>query len=179
MNRRSNKRGNSRASTTSRRISPTILAVILGCSLAMPLLARETITITASSTQPRAADATINQASPNTNITGNPTLTVESRTGNRNQRALIEFDFSTLPNVGIKAATMTLQVTSTNATAVEPDVTYNGFLIPGSFAGPFSAQRTFPVLGTPISQRQMTGNWLVRASLDGQPIATQAVELTP
>jgi hypothetical protein len=58
-------------------------------------------------------------------------------------------------------------------------VTQDGFLIPGSSAGPFSAQRTFPVLGTPISQRQMTGNWSVRASLDGQPIATQTVELTP
>ena len=58
-------------------------------------------------------------------------------------------------------------------------VTQDGFLIPGSSAGPFSAQRTFPVVGTAISQRHMTGNWSVRASLDGQPIATQFVELTP
>jgi hypothetical protein len=106
----------------------------------MPLLARETITLTASSSQPRAADATINQASPNNNFTGNPTLTVESRNANRNQRALIQFDLSSLPNVGIKAATLTLQVTSTNASNAnkrtygvygitsyfhQPDVTWN------------------------------------------------------
>jgi len=58
-------------------------------------------------------------------------------------------------------------------------VTQDGFLILRSSAGPFSAQRTFPVVGTAISQRQMTGNWSVRASLDGQPVATQFVELTP
>jgi hypothetical protein len=58
-------------------------------------------------------------------------------------------------------------------------VTQGGFLVSGSSAGPFSAQRTFPVVGTAISQRQMTGNWSIRASLDGQPVATQFVEFTP
>jgi outer membrane protein assembly factor BamB len=197
MNRRSNERENSRGSTASRRISPPILAVILGCSLAMHLLARETITITASSTQPRAADATINQASPNTNITGNSTLTVESRNTNRNQRALIEFDFSTLPNVGIKAATMTLQVTSTNATAGntrtygaygitsyfhEPDVTYNTRVanLPWGAAGgdiPNTATGTAAVSGTGPAQFTITSevqNWYNGSGNYGMLIRDQA-----
>jgi hypothetical protein len=80
-------------------------------------------------------------------------------------------------NVSAGNHTETLQLLIPGGAAYR--VTQDGFLIPGSSAGPFSAQRTFPVLGTPISQRQMTGNWSLRASLDGQPIATQTVELTP
>lgn len=56
-------------------------------------------------------------------------------------------------------------------------VTQTGFLIPGSNAGSFSTHRTFPVVGTAISQRRITGSWSVRASIDGQPIATRFVEL--
>lgn len=135
MNSAKKETGNSRGSTASRRISSPILALALGCSLAMPLLARETITITANNTQPRAADATINQASPNNNFTGNSTVTVESRSANRNQRALIEFDLSTLPNVGIKAAALTLQVTSTNASAGNTR-TYGAYRVTSFFHQP-------------------------------------------
>jgi hypothetical protein len=56
-------------------------------------------------------------------------------------------------------------------------VTQTGFLIPGSSAGSFSTLRSFPVVGTAISQRRITGSWSVRASIDGQPIATRFVEL--
>jgi hypothetical protein len=80
-------------------------------------------------------------------------------------------------NVSAGTHTETLELLIPGGAAYR--VTQDGFLIAGSSAGPFSAHRTFPVLGTPISQRQMTGNWSVRASLDGQPIATQSVELTP
>jgi len=127
--------GKSQIACTSRHVSPAIVAVLLGSSLAMPLLARETITITANSSQPRAADATINQASPNNNFTGNPTLTVESRNANGNQRALIQFDLSILPNVGIKAATVTLEVTSTNASNANTR-TYGAYAIASYFHQP-------------------------------------------
>jgi len=58
-------------------------------------------------------------------------------------------------------------------------VTQAGFLIPGSSTGSISTHRTFPVVGTAISLRQIRGNWSMRASLDGQPVATQMVELNP
>jgi hypothetical protein len=57
-------------------------------------------------------------------------------------------------------------------------VTQSAFLISGSSSGSFSTRRTFPVSGTPISQRRITGNWSVRVSLDGQLIATQILELS-
>jgi hypothetical protein len=115
------------------RLSPQIAAglVLLGL-LAAPLVARETIQIITSSTQPRAGDATINQGSPNTNIAGAQTLTVESLQGNKNQRALLQFDLSSLPNVAIKAASLTLSVTSTNATAAKSR-TYGAFPLTSLF----------------------------------------------
>jgi hypothetical protein len=58
-------------------------------------------------------------------------------------------------------------------------VTQSGFLILGSSPGSYTATRILPVDGTPIRQRQITGEWTVRVSLDGQAITTQAVELNP
>jgi hypothetical protein len=80
--------------------------------LAVPLIARETIVLqkSATDTQARGGDATLNQASPNSNNVG-PTLTVESL-ASANQRAIVEFDLSRIPNVGIKQALLTLHVTT-------------------------------------------------------------------
>jgi hypothetical protein len=58
-------------------------------------------------------------------------------------------------------------------------VTQGGFLIPTGGAGSFSLTRKLAVAGTPISLRHMTGEWAVRATLDGQVVATQSVELNP
>ena len=78
--------------------------------LAAPLIARETIVLQKSATdaQARGGDATLNQASPNSNNVG-ATLTVES-SASANQRAIGEFDLSRIPNVGIKQALLTLHV---------------------------------------------------------------------
>ena len=78
--------------------------------LAAPLIARETIVLqkSATDTQARGGDATLNQASPNSNNVG-PTLTVES-SASAKQRAIVEFDLSRIPNVGIKQALLTLHV---------------------------------------------------------------------
>jgi hypothetical protein len=78
--------------------------------LAAPLIARETIVLQKSATdaQARGGDATLNQGSPNSNNVG-PTLTVESL-ASANQRAIVEFDLSRIPNVGIKQALLTLHV---------------------------------------------------------------------
>ncbi|MGB0034720.1 MAG: hypothetical protein WBP79_04510 [Candidatus Acidiferrales bacterium] len=57
--------------------------------------------------------------------------------------------------------------------------TQTGFLISDATGGSFSSSRVLPVVGTWIPQRHLTGQWSVRASLDGQPIATQPVEFTP
>jgi hypothetical protein len=97
------------------------LALALG--LAAPVIARETIVLqkSATDTQARGADATLNQASATTNNVG-PTLTVASAT-NAAERALVEFDLSRIPNVGIKAATLTLHVITPPAATV----TYEAF----------------------------------------------------
>src|ERR1700758_1783379 len=80
--------------------------VSLGLSLllAAPVLAREFIAIHSTAAQVRGADATIDQASPNANSGGAATLTVESNNGASNQRAIVQFDLSSLPNVAIKQA---------------------------------------------------------------------------
>lgn len=45
--------------------------------------------------------------------------------------------------------------------------------------GSFTTTRILPVAATWIPQRQITGDWTVRVSLDGQVIATQVVQLNP
>src|ERR1700735_5075416 len=91
--------------------------------LAAPVIARETIVLQKSATDPQArgADATLNQATPTVNNVGN-TLTVSGVNG-ANDRAIVEFDLSRIPNVGIKAATLTLHV----ITPPSGTVTYDAF----------------------------------------------------
>src|SRR5580700_7077243 len=93
--------------------------------IAVPVIARETIVLQKSGTDPQArgADATLNQALPNGNNVGN-TLTVASATG-ASQHAIVEFDLSRIPNVGIKQAMLTLHVTS----APGGSVTYGAYNI--------------------------------------------------
>jgi hypothetical protein len=89
-----------------------LLCLGLSLFLAEPMLAREVIAIHSTATQVRAADATISQALPTTNFGGGTSLTVESNKGNSNQRAIVEFDLSVLPNVAIKQALLTMHATS-------------------------------------------------------------------
>ncbi len=89
-----------------------LLCLGLSLFLAGPMLAREVIAIHSTATQVRAADATISEASPTTNFGGGTSLTVESNRGNSNQRAIVEFDLSVLPNVAIKQALLTMHATS-------------------------------------------------------------------
>ncbi len=86
--------------------------------IAAPVIARETIVLQKSGTDPQArgADATLNQASPTSNNVGN-TVTVASATG-ASERAIIEFDLSRIPNVAIKQALLTLHVTAPPAGSV-------------------------------------------------------------
>lgn len=115
-----------------------MLSLALMCLLAAPLPARETIQIHSTAAQTRAADATITQNTPAINSGGNPSLSVTSRNANRNQRAIVEFDLSTLPNIGVKQATLVMHVTTPPAGNRsygayplatffrESDVTWNG-----------------------------------------------------
>jgi hypothetical protein len=93
--------------------------------IAAPVIARETIVLQKSGTDPqaRAADATLLQATPGTNDVGN-TITVSGK-NNANQNAILEFDLSRIPNVGVKAATLTLNVT----TPPSNNVTYGAYPI--------------------------------------------------
>lgn len=105
---------------------------LLICALLLPAgaAARERKTLQKVSTAPadpqtRAADSWIDQANRTNNHGGDATLQVQSRNGNRNQRALVEFDLSSIPNSGIKLATLTLFL----STAPTASRTYNAHRI--------------------------------------------------
>ena len=53
------------------------------------------------------------------------------------------------------------------------------FLVADSSQSAMTVTRTLPVAGSWISQRQITGEWSVRVSLDGSAITSQAVQLNP
>jgi hypothetical protein len=53
------------------------------------------------------------------------------------------------------------------------------FLVADSSQSAMTVSRTLPVAGAWISQRQITGEWSVRVSLDGTAITSQAVQLNP
>jgi len=97
-----------------------ILAALLVISIAATpqLLAREQFKIqkSAANTQLRAADATLDHGNPNTADGALSTLTVATSTGTTNKRALVEFDFSALPLVGMKVANMVLFIQTPPAT---------------------------------------------------------------
>jgi hypothetical protein len=117
----------------------------LGLSLFMagPILAREVIAIHSTAAQVRGADATIDQANPGTNSGGAASLTVESHNANSNQRAIVEFDLSVLPNVAIKQALLTMHATSS---------TTNGF------------PRTYGAFGLTSFSRESDVTWNTRVA---------------
>jgi hypothetical protein len=57
--------------------------------------------------------------------------------------------------------------------------TQTAFLTDASSSGLFAATRVLPVAGAWIQQRQITGDWLVRVSLDDQVVTSQMVALNP
>src|ERR1700691_983859 len=102
------------------------LALGLALLPAAPVIARETIVLQKSGTdsQARGADATLIQATPNSNNVGN-TLTVASATG-ANELAVIEFVLARIPNVDIKQAMLTLHVTAARQASADAQ-TYQAF----------------------------------------------------
>jgi hypothetical protein len=93
-----------------------LLSLVLSLLLAAPLMAREVIAIHSTAAQARGADTTIDQANPGTNSGSATTLTVQSLIGSANQRSIVQFDLSTLPNVAIKQALMVMHATSSTTT---------------------------------------------------------------
>ncbi|MGH9714366.1 MAG: hypothetical protein ACRD5M_13800 [Candidatus Acidiferrales bacterium] len=57
--------------------------------------------------------------------------------------------------------------------------TQTAFLTDSTSAHSLATTRLLPVAGTWIPQRQITGDWLVRVSLDGQVITSQMVAFNP
>jgi hypothetical protein len=55
----------------------------------------------------------------------------------------------------------------------------SSFLVSDASQSSLTTKRTLPVAGAWISQRQITGEWSVRVSLDGKAITTQTVQLNP
>ena len=94
--------------------------ILLLCALllaAAPALAREQVVLqkTATNPQTRAADAWLDQGSLTTNHGSDTTLQVQSWSNNRNQRALVLFDLSSVPSSGIKVATLSLWMSTAPA----------------------------------------------------------------
>jgi hypothetical protein len=91
--------------------------------------AREKKTLQKSPTdlQAKAADTYLDQSAPTIANGNSSSLRVQSSTGASNQRTIVLFDFSSLPNVGIKSATLTLQV-KTSLTIAR---TYNAHQVTG------------------------------------------------
>ncbi|MHB8410447.1 MAG: DNRLRE domain-containing protein [Candidatus Acidiferrales bacterium] len=113
--------------------SRILLGVFLALCLGVPVSAREKKIIQKSATDPqlRAAETFLDQANPTTVNAGQTILRVQSLL-NANKRAIVQFDFSSLPNVGIKSAILTLHV----ATAPESTFTYNAFPLLSFFNQP-------------------------------------------
>lgn len=86
-----------------------LLCLFLTLALVLPLNAREEVILQKSGTNPqtRAAEDFLDQANPNT-VNANALQVRSSR--NANRRALVLFDFSQLPDVGIKSARLMLTV---------------------------------------------------------------------
>ncbi|MGH9710519.1 MAG: DNRLRE domain-containing protein, partial [Candidatus Acidiferrales bacterium] len=97
-----------------------LLGIFLGLSLGLTASARERKIIQKSATDPqlRAGETFIDQGNPTTVNAKLPVLTVQSLL-NANKRAIVQFDFSFLPNVGIKSALLTLHIVTT------PESTFN------------------------------------------------------
>jgi hypothetical protein len=99
-----------------RKMGPTRKSLAWGAILllilARPAAALETATIQISATnlQLRAADTFLDQLAPNTVNGAQQTFAVRSLKGTSNRRAIVMFDLSSLPNVGIKSAMLTLHV---------------------------------------------------------------------
>jgi hypothetical protein len=90
-------------------------SLAVGLLIALPAVrseAREKKTVQKLSTdlQPKASDAYLDQSAPISANGGFAFLRVRSARNSANQRAIVQFDFSSLPNVGIKSAMLTLQV---------------------------------------------------------------------
>src|SRR5579864_97986 len=85
-----------------------LAGLFLALLLANPLAARERKVIQKSVTdaQLRAMQTFLDQINPNTVNAGAGVLNVQSHLNN-NQRAIVLFDLSSLPNVGIKIAQLT------------------------------------------------------------------------
>jgi hypothetical protein len=52
------------------------------------------------------------------------------------------------------------------------------FLIPEGSPGTANTVQTLPVIGTWITQRQLTGTWTITVALDGEAMASNSVQFT-
>jgi len=106
-----------KCSTRTRSVAGVVLALLL----AVPTLAREQLTIqkSATNTQVRAADTFLDQANPTNTNGSSATLQVQSfqSATAQNQRSIVQFDFSVLPNAGIKNAQLSLHVVTPPASS--------------------------------------------------------------
>lgn len=57
--------------------------------------------------------------------------------------------------------------------------TQSSFAIDAGAPGTVTLKRILPVAATWIQQRSITGQWNVEAALDGQPVASQTMEMNP
>lgn len=89
------------------------LALALFAFWGCPAFAREKKTLTLTSSQARGGDTQLDASSPTTNFGTATGLNVHGRNGTGHiSNAVVQFDFTSLPNIGVKRADMSLTVTS-------------------------------------------------------------------
>lgn len=117
------------------------LGFFLVLCVGLSAFARERKILQKSATDPQlqAAETYLDQANPNTANAGLPVLLVQSLL-NGNKRAIVKFDFSSLPNVGIKRAVLKLHIATGGAP--ESNFKYEAFPLTSFFNQPDATWNT-------------------------------------
>lgn len=79
----------------------------------------------------------------------------------------------------LEAGTRTQKLEFVDPSGGSYQVVNSSFLVPDGSAGTAATDVSIPVSGSMITQREITGNWTIRVSLDGQSIANQSVIFQP
>src|SRR5438309_82757 len=100
-----------------RRFAAIFPHVVAACSLFValdsPACAREKKTLVTAASQKRGGDAQLDASTPTTNLGTATTLNVHGRNGTGHiSDAVVQFDLTSVPNIGVKRADMSLTVTS-------------------------------------------------------------------
>lgn len=79
----------------------------------------------------------------------------------------------------VEAGTRTQELELIDPGGGSYQVVNSSFVVPDGGTGTASTDVSIPISGSMITQREITGNWTIRVSLDGQSAANQNVVFQP